>query len=157
MALQNKKLKTGLQTLLILAALYFVTIFIRVKRIEWNNKDMLAVLQPNAAEKLTAFIDSIENKTNWKVEIISGLRTRERQVELKNENAKNASPDNSKHVKGLAIDINLYKPFKLELLKKSSDKADWLNTGIRELATDLNLEWGGDYKTYYDPVHLEMP
>jgi LAS superfamily LD-carboxypeptidase LdcB len=157
MVIQNKKIKTGLQTILILAALYFATIFIRVKRIEWNNKDMLAVLQPNAAEKLTAFIDSIENKTNWKVEIISGLRTRERQVELKNENAKNASPDNSKHVKGLAIDINLYKPFKLDLLKKSSDKADWLATGIRELAVDLNLEWGGDYKTYYDPVHLEMP
>jgi peptidoglycan LD-endopeptidase CwlK len=153
----NTKLKTSLLTLLLLVALYFLTIFIRVKRIDWNNDDMLSELKPAATEKLASFIEKIEANTTWKVEIISGLRTRERQIELKNENAKNASPDNSKHVKGLAIDINLYKPFKFEKLKKSSHKQDWLSTGIREIAAELGLEWGGDYKTYHDPVHLELP
>jgi D-alanyl-D-alanine carboxypeptidase/Family of unknown function (DUF5715) len=155
---KNKsKIKSTLLILLLLVALYFLTIFIRVKRIEWNNDDMLAELQPNATENLTSFIEKIESKTNWKVEIISGLRTRERQIELKNENSKNASPDNSKHVKGLAIDINLYQPFKFEVLKKSSPKGAWLNTGIREIAAELQLEWGGNYKNYHDPVHLEIP
>jgi peptidoglycan LD-endopeptidase CwlK len=153
----NSKIKSSLFTLLLLVALYFLTIFIRVKRIDWNNGDMLSELKPAATEKLTSFIEKIEANTTWKVEIISGLRTRERQIELKNENVKNASPDNSKHVKGLAIDINLYKPFKFEKLKKSSHKQDWLSTGIREIAAELGLEWGGDYKTYHDPVHLELP
>jgi LAS superfamily LD-carboxypeptidase LdcB len=150
------KIKTSLLTLLLMVALYFITIFINIKRIAWKNDDMLAQLKPNASEKLSSFIKKIESTSTWKVEIISGLRSKERQAELKNENKKNASPDNSKHVRGLAIDINLYKPFDFEKLKKSSAKADWTSTGIREIATEFGLEWGGDYKSYHDPVHLEL-
>ncbi len=148
--------KTSLLTLLLIAVLYFITIFINVKRIALSNEGMLAQLKPDANEKLSSFIKKIESTTKWKVEIISGLRSKERQAELKNENRKNASPENSKHVRGLAIDINLYKPFGFDRLKKSSAKADWTSTGIREIATELGLEWGGDYKTYHDPVHLEL-
>lgn len=148
--------KTSLLTLLLIAVLYFITIFINVKRIALSNEGMLAQLKPDANEKLSSFIKKIESTTKWKVEIISGLRSKERQAELKNENRKNASPENSKHVRGLAIDINLYKPFSFDRLKKSSAKADWTSTGIREIATELGLEWGGDYKTYHDPVHLEL-
>lgn len=151
------KIKTNLLTLLLLVPLYFLTIFINVKRIAWSNDDMLSELKPSANEKLKSFIEKFESKSVWKVEIISGLRSRERQAELKNENQKNASADNSKHVKGLAIDINLFKPFNLYRLQKSSAKEDWLSTGIRETAAELGLEWGGDYKTYHDPVHLELP
>jgi D-alanyl-D-alanine carboxypeptidase/Family of unknown function (DUF5715) len=151
------KIKTNLLVLLLIVVLYFIVIFINVKRVDWHNDEMLAQLKPPAAEKLDAFIEKIEAQSNWKVEIISGLRSKERQIELKKENSKNASPDNSKHVKGLAIDINLYKPFSFNRLKKSSSKTDWVNTGIREIATELALEWGGDYKTYHDPVHLELP
>jgi peptidoglycan LD-endopeptidase CwlK len=157
MTLRSKtKIKTCLLTILLMGVLYFITIFINIKRIDWNNDDMLAQLKPNASEKLTAFIKKIESTSTWKVEIISGLRTKERQAELKSENPKNASPDNSKHVRGLAIDINLYKPFGFNRLKKSSTKADWKCTGIREIAKELGLEWGGDYKAYHDPVHLEL-
>lgn len=152
----KKYFKTNLIVLLLMVALYFITIFVNVKRIAWNNDYMLAKLQPDASKKLTAFITKIESTSSWKVEIISGLRTKERQAELKNENAKNASPNNSKHVKGLAIDINLYKPFSFEKLKKSSAKTAWASTGIREIAAELGLEWGGDYKSYHDPVHLEL-
>lgn len=151
------KIKTNLLTLLLLVVLYFLTIFIHIKRIAWSNDDMLSELKPDAKEKLTSFIEKFESKSAWKVEIISGLRSRERQAELKNENPKNASADNSKHVKGLAIDINLYKPYNLYRLQKSSAKEDWLSTGIRETAAELGLEWGGNYKTYHDPVHLELP
>ena len=118
---------------------------------------MLTELKPNASQKLTSFIEKMESKSTWKVEIISGLRSKERQAELKNENPKNASADNSKHVKGLAIDINLYKPFNLYRLQKNSPKEEWLSTGIKEIAAEHGLEWGGDYKTYHDPVHLELP
>jgi D-alanyl-D-alanine carboxypeptidase/Family of unknown function (DUF5715) len=154
-AYSKTNLKTNLLVLPLLLALYFLTIFINVKRIAWSNDEMLSELKPNAAEKLKSFIEKFESKSKWKVEIISGLRSKERQAELKNENPKNASADNSKHVKGLAIDINLYKPFNFEQLRKSSPKEDWLSTGIRETAAELGLEWGGDYKTYHDPVHLE--
>ncbi len=154
---RNKSnIKTSLLTLLLIVALYFITIFINIKRIAWHKEDMLAQLKPDASEKLSTLIKKIESTTKWKVEIISGLRSKERQAELKNENRKNASPDNSKHVRGLAIDINLYKPFGFDRLKKSSAIADWTNTGIREISTELGLEWGGDYKTYHDPVHLEL-
>lgn len=117
---------------------------------------MLAELKPDATEKLKSFIEKLEANSKWKVEIISGLRSKERQAELKKENSKNASVDNSKHVKGLAIDINLYKPFNLYRLQKSSTKEEWLSTGIRETSSELGLEWGGNYKTYHDPVHLEL-
>lgn len=152
----KRKIKTNLLTLLLLVALYFLAIFINVKRIAWSNQDMLAELKPDATEKLKSFIEKLEANSKWKVEIISGLRSKERQAELKKENSKNASVDNSKHVKGLAIDINLYKPFNLYRLQKSSTKEEWLSTGIRETSSELGLEWGGNYKTYHDPVHLEL-
>ena len=93
---------------------------------EANNRHELQQIfdvDPMTAATFSAFINDIQDSTVWLVRITSGLRTPEHQAELKRENPKNASAFKSKHVKGLAIDINLYRRVRLgysSLVKKSS-------------------------------------
>ncbi len=136
--------------------MYGITVYLNNRRVEWVNDDRLTELEPEAQQLFGEMIGRLESESDWKVEIISGRRTRERQAELKTENSNNASAENSKHVKGLAIDINLFNPYTFQRLKKSSSKAEWQETGIHLLANDLKIEWGGNYRNYHDPVHFEI-
>jgi hypothetical protein len=120
------------------------------------NDDRLVDLEPQAQQAFNELIIRFEKNSYWRIEIVSARRTKERQAKLKEENANNASPETSKHVKGLAIDINLYHPYTFERLKKSSTKIEWQETKIHLLAEDLQIEWGGNYRTYHDPVHFEI-
>ena len=97
-------------------------------------------------------------ETDWSVEIISGLRSREKQKELLRENGKNAAVDKSRHVLGRAIDINLYKRNWLWRiwLKKYNSKKDWKNSGVVRISEKYGLLWGGSYHSYHDPVHFEI-
>lgn len=90
-------------------------------------------------------MDDIEKETDWKVEIISGLRTKQEQDQLKRENPRNAAVNKSRHVLGRAVDLNLYKRqgFRFMLLKKSSSKASWAATKVPEIAKRNGHLWGG--------------
>jgi hypothetical protein len=125
-----------------------------------NNKELeeIAKTEPHSGIIFKNFIAEIESKTDWNVVINSGLRSEEEQIELKKQNSKNASAGRSKHVKGKAIDINLYEKgwFPRNFLKKSDTKAAWEKTGVPDLAKQFGLKWGGDFKTYHDPVHFEV-
>jgi hypothetical protein len=153
---RNKKIKNNLLAILLLIAMYGLTVYLNNRRVEGVNDERLVDLEPQAQQSFSELINRFEKNSDWKIEIVSARRTKERQAELKEENAKNASPESSKHVKGLAIDINLYNPYTFQRLKKSSTKIEWQETKIHLLAEDLQIEWGGNYRTYHDPVHFEI-
>ena len=148
----------------ILAALFVIWLFvgivlwINVKVTNWRRLSEIEEVDEGSYRIFSRFIDEIEEKTEWNVEIISGLRSREKQKELLRENAKNASVDKSRHVMGRAIDINLYRKNWIWRiwLKKYNSKRDWRNSGVIKIAEKYGLLWGGRYHSYHDPVHFEI-
>ena len=146
---------------IVLAVGYICFTIVYDLRIRFNNRSELgdiAGLNGNYATRFTHFVEDIEKDTDWKVEIISGLRTKEEQIQLKRENPRNAAVNKSRHVLGRAVDINLYQRngFQFLRLKKSSSRASWLATGVPEIAKRYGLLWGGTYRNYHDPVHFEI-
>jgi len=149
---------------LVLAATLFVWLFvglviwIHVKVTNWQRLSEIEEVNAASYRTFSKFIDDIESETDWSVEIISGLRSREKQKELLRENAKNAAVDKSRHVLGRAIDINLYKRNWLwrVWLKKYNSKKDWKNSGVVRISEKYGLLWGGSYHSYHDPVHFEI-
>jgi hypothetical protein len=135
-----------------------IGIWINVKITNWRRLSEIEGVSEASYQTFSKFIDAIENQTDWNVEIISGLRSRERQKELQKENSKNASVDKSRHVLGRAIDINLYQKNWLwrVWLKKYNSKRDWRNTGVVRISEKYGLLWGGSYHNYHDPVHFEI-
>ncbi len=132
-------------------------IWVKIKVTNWKRLSEIEEVNAASYKTFNKFIDDIEEKTDWSVEIISGLRTKERQKELLQENSKNASANKSRHVLGRAIDINLYQKNWLWRiwLKKFNSKKDWRNTGVVKISEKYNLLWGGSYHSYHDPVHFE--
>ena len=149
---------------LVLVAMVFVWLFvglviwIHVKVINWQRLNEIEEVNAASYRTFSKFIDDIESETDWSVEIISGLRSREKQKELLRENGKNAAVDKSRHVLGRAIDINLYKRNWLWRiwLKKYNSKKDWKNSGVVRISEKYGLLWGGSYHSYHDPVHFEI-
>ena len=135
-----------------------IGIWINVKITNWRRLSEIEGVSEASYQTFSKFIDDIESQTDWNVEIISGLRSRERQKELLRENSKNASVDKSRHVLGRAIDINLYQKNWLwrVWLKKYNSKKDWKNTGVVRISEKYGLLWGGSYHNYHDPVHFEI-
>jgi len=132
---------------------------LRVHFINRSELKDIATLNKDYSKRFEHFVEDIERETDWKVSIISGLRSKEEQIQLKRDNPRNAAVNKSRHVLGRAIDLNLYKRngFKFILLKKSSSKALWMKTGVPEIARHYGLLWGGTYRFYHDPVHFEIP
>ena len=131
---------------------------LRVRFINRSEISDISELNEDYANRFEQFIEDIERNTGWKVLIISGLRTKEEQIQLKRDNSKNASYKKSRHVQGRAVDINLYKRNGLFniWLKKGSSNAEWQKTGIPAIANRHGLLWGGSYHNYHDPVHFEI-
>ena len=137
---------------------YNIVFEIRIWAINRSEIKEIAEVDKRSAAVFKKFIDEIEDKTDWKVSIISGLRSKEEQIELKRQNPQNAGSNKSRHVLGRAIDINLYKRSGLGRvwLKKWNSKSDWRRSGVVAIADKYNLLWGGTYRNYHDPVHFEI-
>ena len=131
---------------------------LRVRFINRSELKDLASVNEEYAGRFERFVEEIERETEWKVKIISGLRTKEEQIQLKRDNPANAGVSKSRHVLGRAIDINLYQRVGINtvVLKKFSSKASWKKTGVAEIAKRHKLLWGGTYRNYHDPVHFEI-
>lgn len=137
----------------------FTIIFdLRVRFINRSELSDLAAVNEEYANRFEQFVDEIEKETDWKVKIISGVRTKEEQLQLKRDNPKNGAVNKSRHVMGRAVDLNLYKRDGLNMiwLKKASSNGSWRKTGVPEIAKRYRLLWGGTYKNYHDPVHFEI-
>ena len=68
-----------------------------------------------------------------------------------------ASPGNSPHNFGMALDITLYDLTTNKLLRNNkSSKEEWAETGIVDAASDAQLSsWGANFERY-DPLHFGM-
>jgi len=74
-------------------------------------------------------------------------------IELNKDNPKN--PIWSYHTFGFAVDMNIINIDTNRCYMKIDSKQVWEDTGIPELARSHGLFWGGDYRTYHDPIHFE--
>jgi hypothetical protein len=142
----------------VLYVLYTIVYDFRVRIINKSELKDIAGINTIYSERFDRFVTEIERNTEWKVLVISGLRTKDEQIQLKRDNPRNASFKKSRHVLGRAIDINLYKRVGLRVvwLKKGSSIASWRQTNVHEIAKKHRLLWGGTYKTYHGPVHFEI-
>lgn len=138
--------------------LYTIVFDLRVRLINRSELNDLAGVNEGYALRFENFVDDIEKETDWKVSIISGLRSRTEQIQLKRENPRNAPVNKSRHVLGRAIDINLYRREGLQIiwLKKGNSLDSWQKSGAVKIAKRYGLLWGGSYRNYHDPVHFEI-
>ena len=118
-----------------------------------HNQEKLTQLGKNQATFET-FIKRVHKETPYTVYITSGHRNTEHQRRLYKQNKKNAKPGTSPHEFKRAIDINLLS-YKGHVRKRDSKEA-WMKTGVPQIAADMGLRWGGDFKYYHDPVHFEV-
>jgi D-alanyl-D-alanine carboxypeptidase len=118
-----------------------------------EQEKFIVFLHEKAKNTFRTFIRRIEKETGWKVKITSGYRNYEAQAILHAKNNKNAKPGSSYHNYGMAIDINLEKNG--VILKMASPKNQWVASGVPAIADDMNLEWGGNYPNYHDPIHFQ--
>ena len=153
-------IRTLLATIIITILYISYTIIYDLRSHFINRSELadIATVNKASSDKFEHFIKDIEQNTDWKVLIISGLRTKSEQRQLKRNNPLNASVNKSRHVLGRAIDINLYKRVGLSItwLKKGNAKRDWIKSNVPGIAQKYNLLWGGTYNTYHDPVHFEI-
>lgn len=86
--------------------------------------------------------------------VLEGLRTRSRQLELVRAGASQTM--NSRHLTGHAVDLGAYVNGKV--------RWDWplyykiagaMKRAAREL--EVPLEWGGDWKSFKDGPHFQLP
>jgi hypothetical protein len=118
-----------------------------------SNKEYIDILNPIVKPQFEAFIEACEQK-GYKAFINSSYRTFGAQEWLHEQDNRNAKPGRSKHNFGMAIDVSFWK--NNNTFKKSTIRTDWLNTGIPEMAMQHGLFWGGNFTTYYDPIHFEI-
>lgn len=113
----------------------------------------IAKLHPKAQETFREFLWKIKEK-GYGVLVTSSYRTFAQQAYYKALNSNNAAVGLSPHNYGMALDLNLIKG--TAWYRKESSKEKWESTGVPQIARDMNLRWGGDFKTYHDPVHFDL-
>lgn len=126
----------------------------KIKKLTSDQQRYVNELHYLAKNQFANLIFEIQNKTGYAVKITSGYRTFGQQQAQYEADNRNAEPGLSHHNYGLAIDINLIKGSKV--ITKSSTKDEWIKTGAVDIAKKLGFTWGGDFSTYYDPVHFDL-
>jgi hypothetical protein len=122
----------------------------------FNNKleKYINNLHPKVQDRFRYFFKEVENM-GYRIVPTSGYRDFFKQSQLKNKNKKNASPGHSPHNYGIAMDLNIVGPDGT-WYKKATPKSKWEETGIPQLGKSLGFRWGGDFKTYHDPIHFDL-
>lgn len=115
----------------------------------------LAQLNPKYKTVFEDFIKGVIN-LGYEPQINSSYRDFASQAKQYAADPRNAKPGYSYHNYGLAIDMQVKKDGKT--LGKDSTDAQWLASGIPQLAKTLGLTWGGDnavFGSYQDAVHFD--
>lgn len=119
-----------------------------------KNSEYLNQLNPAVKSVFENLIADI-NKMGYQVVITSGYRSFQKQAELKKLDPRNAAPGYSSHNYGTALDFVLVKDGKM--IQKNAPRADWVKTGVPELAIKkYGMRWGGDFPGYPDHVHFDL-
>lgn len=86
--------------------------------------------------------------------VLEGLRTKERQRKLFNSGA--STTMNSRHLTGHAVDLGAYLDGRIRWDWPLYYKiADVMKEASRQL--DIPIEWGGDWKSFKDGPHFQLP
>lgn len=125
-----------------------------------RSKRNIATLHPRVQPKAKEFLtlaNALAGAEGLEVRIISGLRSYQEQATLyaKGRTAPgpkvtNARPGFSNHNFGTAWDIGLFKG-------KTYLPNHKLYTTIGQAARSLGIVWGGDFKSFKDTPHYEVP
>lgn len=85
--------------------------------------------------------------------VLEGLRSKERQRELVNKGASKTM--NSRHITGHAVDLGAY----VGEIRWDWPLYDKIAKAMKEAAYQLNvkIEWGGDWKSFKDGPHFQLP
>ena len=118
---------------------------------------------PEFAPFMKAFLFKAWNDSQLTIQINSVYRTPTEQQTLidrwKADPDNNVKPSPSSfHLLGMAMDFNPTLPNGLTLMKKKSitPTSAWYNSGVVAAADAVNLEWGGRWPTWYDPIHIDF-
>ena len=106
-------------------------------------------------EKFRQLFKQIHTKCWCVVYVTSSYRSTAKQKELYKHNHKNAKPGRSPHEFKRAMDINLL-TFGGWVRKRDSVDV-WKATGAPAVAKKMGFRWGGNFKSYHDPVHFDVP
>lgn len=137
---------------LVILALFRKKIFGYILRPEQER--YIAQLNKKVQNKFRKFIDRVEAETDYNVIVTSGYRTFSEQQKEHLANPLNPAPGYSTHNFGLSLDINAVAD--TSYLRKSTLKETWEKSGIPAIARDMGFTWGGDFVSYYDPVHIGL-
>jgi len=110
-------------------------------------------LRPDVRQHFINFIKEIEAR-GYRVIVTDSTRTKAQQAAHHKTDPRNPASGGT-HINKTALDINIITPSGTQL-KKSTPKAIWEATGIPQLAKNkYGMRWGGDFKTYHDPIHFD--
>ena len=113
-----------------------------------NNNDYIKELQPLMQQKVR-MLEQYAKSKGYPFNITSGYRTREQQIALQkkyaNQPGRVAGADTSLHRSGRAIDIN------------TSGLTEAQCTDLGNYAKSIGLRWGGDFKSYRERWHFDLP
>lgn len=122
-----------------------------------TSKARLSKVHPALAQKIVQLSDSLFTQ-NVDIEVVQGLRTYAEQDALfaqgrtkPGKRVTNARAGQSNHNFGLAVDVAPAKRGKIDW-----DDEDGFDAIGRE-GKRLGLEWGGDWRTFVDRPHLQLP
>ena len=140
----------------IIIALVVLALIPIIKNIGINAEQRLFIrnLNSKAKNKFRQFIKRVQKETGYDVIITSGYRTFEKQQQLYDSGQTTARAGNSFHNYGMAIDINLIRFGKY--IGMINTKSAWLETGVPQIAEEMGLRWGGNFSSFYDPVHFDL-
>lgn len=134
---------------------YYKKNTINLSALSTKQKQKIIELKPEVQSLFAELLLKIQTTTGWMVNIESGYRSVNRQIDLiKSGNDLAAEAGFSPHQYGLAIDISLTKNGKT-ISKSNSNRQEWINSGVVKVAEDLGFEWGGNYSPV-DIVHFKL-
>lgn len=114
----------------------------------------LGGLNPMLIDKVNVILSKLTQK-GWRPRVASGLRSVEEQQEKIDQGRSSLkNPRDSKHVQGRAVDI-IDSRYGWNGPASDLDFQFWNDLG--EAAREVGLVWGGDWKSFKDVAHVEMP
>lgn len=116
-----------------------------------------ARISPDFQQRVLAIYRVMREVHGYEMVLVEGYRSPERQAALaaKGGSVTRAGAGQSCHQYGLAVDSALYRDGKLQWDMEDA----WTRRGYflyGELAVEAGLEWGGNWRSIKDYVHLEM-
>mgnify|MGYP003351778756 CR=1 FL=1 len=98
-------------------------------------------------------LQALVAESQGKVKIVSGYRSPERQQQLVNDGFSQTLK--SKHLTGHAVDLGAIVDGKLSWDKQYYPE---IAKAMKKAAADqqVNIRWGGEFKTFYDGPHFEL-